>query len=88
MEQKKINIFFAECPPPVPVLAIVLGVIAGIVLIGLLLLLCWKLLTILHDRREYAKFERERLNAKWDTVYYIKNYILYYIIIGCVFIFL
>ncbi|KRY41312.1 Integrin beta pat-3 [Trichinella spiralis] len=56
-----------DCPPPVPVLAIVLGVIAGIVLIGLILLLIWKLLTIIHDRREYAKFEKERLMAKWDT---------------------
>ncbi|VDO82038.1 unnamed protein product [Soboliphyme baturini] len=56
-----------DCPPPVPVLAIVLGVIAGIVLIGLVLLLIWKLLTIIHDRREYARFEKERLMAKWDT---------------------
>ncbi|KFD52702.1 hypothetical protein M514_06358 [Trichuris suis] len=56
-----------DCPPPVPVLAIVLGVIAGIVLIGLILLLIWKLLTMIHDRREYARFEKERLMAKWDT---------------------
>jgi integrin beta 1 len=59
---------FAECPPPVPVLAIVLGVIAGIVILGLILLLVWKLLTVLHDRAEFAKFENERLMAKWDTV--------------------
>uniref|UniRef100_A0A914XQU9 Integrin beta n=1 Tax=Plectus sambesii TaxID=2011161 RepID=A0A914XQU9_9BILA len=56
-----------ECPPPVPVLAIVLGVIAGIVILGLILLLVWKLLTVLHDRAEYARFENERLMAKWDT---------------------
>ncbi|GMT19141.1 hypothetical protein PFISCL1PPCAC_10438 [Pristionchus fissidentatus] len=56
-----------DCPPPVPVLAIVLGVIAGIVILGILLLLLWKLLTILHDRAEYAKFNNERLMAKWDT---------------------
>lgn len=58
----------ADCPPPVPVLAIVLGVIAGIVILGILLLLVWKLLTILHDKAEYAKFNNERLMAKWDTV--------------------
>ncbi|EGT45630.1 hypothetical protein CAEBREN_32640 [Caenorhabditis brenneri] len=57
-----------DCPPPVPVLAIVLGVIAGIVILGILLLLLWKLLTVLHDRAEYAKFNNERLMAKWDTV--------------------
>uniref|UniRef100_A0A8R1DSK3 Integrin beta n=1 Tax=Caenorhabditis japonica TaxID=281687 RepID=A0A8R1DSK3_CAEJA len=56
-----------DCPPPVPVLAIVLGVIAGIVILGILLLLIWKLLTVLHDRAEYAKFNNERLMAKWDT---------------------
>lgn len=60
----------SDCPPPVPVLAIVLGVIAGIVILGILLLLLWKLLTILHDRAEYAKFANERLMAKWDTVSY------------------
>jgi integrin beta 1 len=49
---------------------IVLGVIGAIVLIGLALLLLWKLLTTIHDRREFAKFENERMMAKWDTVSY------------------
>ncbi|TKR65398.1 hypothetical protein L596_025806 [Steinernema carpocapsae] len=56
-----------NCPAPVPVLVIVLGVIAGIVLLGLLLLLLWKLLTFLADRAEFAKFENERLNARYDA---------------------
>jgi len=56
-----------ECPKAVNILAIVLGVIVGIVLVGLALLLIWKLLTTIHDRREYAKFEKERQLAKWDT---------------------
>jgi len=56
-----------DCPPLLPVLAIILGVIAGIVIIGLVLLLLWKLLTIIHDRREFANFEKERLQSKWDT---------------------
>ncbi|XP_006623005.1 integrin beta-PS [Apis dorsata] len=56
-----------ECPPQVYMLGIVLGVIAAIVLIGLALLLLWKLLTTIHDRREFAKFEKERMMAKWDT---------------------
>lgn len=45
-----------------------LGVIAAIVLMGLAILLLWKLLTTIHDRREFAKFEKERMMAKWDTV--------------------
>lgn len=49
-------------------LAIVGGVVGGIVAVGLALLLIWKLFTFIHDRREFAKFEKERQNAKWDTV--------------------
>ncbi|KAK2580997.1 hypothetical protein KPH14_006050 [Odynerus spinipes] len=56
-----------ECPARVDTVGIVLGVIAAIVLIGLALLLLWKLLTTIHDRREFAKFEKERMLAKWDT---------------------
>ncbi|XP_023167612.1 integrin beta-PS isoform X1 [Drosophila hydei] len=56
-----------ECPPKVFMLGIVLGVICAIVLVGLAILLLWKLLTTIHDRREFARFEKERMNAKWDT---------------------
>lgn len=51
-----------------PILGIILGVIGAIVLIGMALLLLWKLLTTINDRREFAKFEKERMIAKWDTV--------------------
>ncbi|XP_028987123.1 integrin beta-1-like isoform X2 [Betta splendens] len=56
-----------DCPAGPDIIPIVAGVVAGIVLIGLALLLIWKLLMIIHDRREFAKFEKEKLNAKWDT---------------------
>uniref|UniRef100_A0AC35TMN0 Integrin beta n=1 Tax=Rhabditophanes sp. KR3021 TaxID=114890 RepID=A0AC35TMN0_9BILA len=56
-----------DCPSPFPVLVVVLAVIAGIVLLGLLLICLWKLLTVLHDRREYAKFEQERLLAQFGA---------------------
>ncbi|XP_055842893.1 integrin beta-PS isoform X1 [Episyrphus balteatus] len=56
-----------ECPPKVFMLGIVLGVIAAIVLVGLAILLLWKLLTTIHDRREFARFEKERMAAKWDA---------------------
>lgn len=49
-------------------LGIVLAVIAAIVLIGLALILLWKMVTSIHDRREFARFEKERMMAKWDTV--------------------
>lgn len=60
--------YFIECPTGPDIIPIVAGVVAGIVLIGLALLLIWKLLMIIHDRREFAKFEKEKMNAKWDTV--------------------
>lgn len=57
-----------DCPAKVFMLGIVLAVIAAVVLIGLAVLLLWKLLTTIHDRREFARFEKERMMAKWDTV--------------------
>lgn len=57
-----------ECPPEIFILSIILSVIALIVLIGLAILLLWKLFTTIHDRREFARFEKERMMAKWDTV--------------------
>jgi len=56
-----------ECPQKVFLIGIIFGVIAAIVLIGLAVLLLWKLLTTIHDRREFARFEKERMMAKWDT---------------------
>lgn len=52
-----------------------LGVIAAIVLIGLALLMLWKMVTTIHDRREFARFEKERMMAKWDTVTNINLFI-------------
>ncbi|XP_042327153.1 integrin beta-2 [Sceloporus undulatus] len=54
------------CPEPPNVAAIVGGTIAGIALIGLLLLLIWRLLTELIDRKEYHRFEKEKSKAKWN----------------------
>ncbi|XP_021366395.1 integrin beta-PS-like isoform X1 [Mizuhopecten yessoensis] len=56
-----------ECPKQVNVLAIVLGVIGGIVAVGLAILLVWKLVTTISDKRELARFEKETQDAKWDT---------------------
>jgi protocadherin alpha len=56
-----------ECPEVVDIMGIVLGVIGAIVAIGLALILMWKVFTTIHDRREFARFEKERMMAKWDT---------------------
>ena len=57
-----------ECPVVVDIMGIILGVIGAIVAIGLMLILMWKVLTTIHDRREYARFEKEQRLAKWDAV--------------------
>ncbi|XP_071966262.1 integrin beta-1-B-like [Antedon mediterranea] len=48
------------------VLWIIIGIIIGIILVGLALLLIWRLLTFIHDRREFEQFEKERQDAKWE----------------------
>ena len=55
--------------------AVIFGVIGGIVLLGILLLIAWKIITTIHDGREYAKFEKESKNAQFDRV---SKHLLFY----------
>lgn len=41
---------------------------ASVVVLGVALLLLWKLLTGVHDRREFAHFQRELEQRRWDRV--------------------
>ncbi|XP_031560652.1 integrin beta-1-like isoform X2 [Actinia tenebrosa] len=69
-ENRQLEIFVKRkrvCPEEAGALAVILGVILGVLGVGLALLLIWKLLATIQDRREFAKFEKERQNAKWDT---------------------
>uniref|UniRef100_A0A2K5DZM1 Integrin beta n=1 Tax=Aotus nancymaae TaxID=37293 RepID=A0A2K5DZM1_AOTNA len=45
--------------------AIVLGCIGGIVAVGLGLVLAYRLLVEIYDRREYSRFEKERQQLNW-----------------------
>ncbi|XP_012586671.1 PREDICTED: integrin beta-2-like [Condylura cristata] len=56
-----------ECVEGPNVAAIVGGTVAGIVLIGVLLLVIWKALTHLSDLREYRRFEKEKLKSQWNN---------------------
>ncbi|KAM6979940.1 integrin beta-6 [Aplochiton taeniatus] len=56
-----------DCPEPPDIAMIVLGVSLSILCIGLILLVAWKLLVSVHDRKEVAKFEAERTKAKWQS---------------------
>lgn len=57
-----------ECRPKLLILPFALGLVGSIVFVGLATLLLWKLLTNIHDRREFVKFEKERMNAQWSAV--------------------
>ncbi|XP_072029360.1 integrin beta-1-like [Amphiura filiformis] len=55
------------CPRPPDVLWVIIGIIVGIILVGLALLFIWRVLTNIHDRREFQQFEKERASARWQT---------------------
>eukprot|EP00794_Sanderia_malayensis_P003179 gene3179-3650_t len=48
------------------ILAIVLGIIGGLLLAAIVALLVWKLLVSSYDKYEYSKFEKERGKSDWN----------------------
>ncbi|MGH0136657.1 UNVERIFIED_CONTAM: hypothetical protein FKN15_062120 [Acipenser sinensis] len=56
-----------DCPKPPNIPLIIWGVSMSVLTIGIILLIIWKLFVSVHDRKEVAKFEAERANAKWQT---------------------
>lgn len=62
-----------SCLPDAPIVPIVLSVVGLMLLIGIATLLTWKVLTHLHDKKEFTRFENERANAIWPTVRMHKN---------------
>uniref|UniRef100_A0A672L5P2 Integrin beta n=1 Tax=Sinocyclocheilus grahami TaxID=75366 RepID=A0A672L5P2_SINGR len=56
-----------DCPEPPNALLIALGVCMSVLIIGITLLVIWKFLVSVHDRKEVAKFEAEKAKAKWQS---------------------
>ena len=56
-----------KCPKDPDFVGIILGVVAMIVMVGLVTILLWKAFTTIHDRREFARFERERMKVKFPA---------------------
>ncbi|XP_072496940.1 integrin beta-2 isoform X2 [Notamacropus eugenii] len=56
-----------ECVAGPNVPAIIGGTVAGVVLIGVLLLAIWKVLTHFSDLHEYKRFEKEKLKSQWNN---------------------
>ncbi|GFS27102.1 integrin beta [Elysia marginata] len=54
-----------QCPEPLNVIPVVVGVIIGVVLLGLFILLLWKVITYFVDKREYSRFQEDIAKGKW-----------------------
>ncbi|KAM9839732.1 integrin beta-1-like [Aulostomus maculatus] len=54
-----------ECPSGPNVILITAVLSASVVVLGVALLLLWKLLTSIHDRREFARFQGELKQRRW-----------------------
>lgn len=57
------------CPPgPPDPITIGLGISGAIFIVGILLLVLWKILTMVYDNVEYSRFESEIKNPAWEKV--------------------
>ncbi|XP_071950753.1 integrin beta-1-like [Antedon mediterranea] len=68
-----------SCPEGIDALWLAIGIIIGILLVGLALLLAWKIATYIYDKREYAKFLKELENARTDAV---RNDYFFYLVVN------
>ncbi len=57
----------STCPPQVDIFPIVFSVLGVILLIGIGTLLLWKVLTHIHDKKEFMRFENQRAAEIWTT---------------------
>ncbi|GLG99132.1 Integrin beta-PS [Gryllus bimaculatus] len=57
-----------ECSAAINLIGIVLGISGTTLFLVILTILIWKLLTTVHDRREYAKYVSELENTQWAAV--------------------
>uniref|UniRef100_A0AAY4CIT6 Integrin beta n=1 Tax=Denticeps clupeoides TaxID=299321 RepID=A0AAY4CIT6_9TELE len=56
-----------RCPEPPNIVAIVAGSVAGVALIGLLILLIIKALIYIKDAKEWKNFQNEKKKSKWTN---------------------
>ncbi|MPC10061.1 Integrin beta-2 [Portunus trituberculatus] len=55
-----------ECPEEINVWAVMGGILGAVVVVGLLLLIAWKIVTHFKDKREYETFMKNRSMAIWS----------------------
>uniref|UniRef100_H2YKU2 Integrin beta n=1 Tax=Ciona savignyi TaxID=51511 RepID=H2YKU2_CIOSA len=54
-----------NCPKPIDPVIIVLPIVAGIVVLGMIALIAWKVYQTWRDKREWQVFENEMKKSKW-----------------------
>lgn len=57
-----------DCPTPVDPIPIVAGIVGGIVVIGIALLIAFKLFSNYRDKMEYERFQEEEKKRNWTEV--------------------
>ncbi|XP_045622174.2 integrin beta-PS isoform X1 [Procambarus clarkii] len=55
-----------DCPTYHNIYYTMLGVLLAVVVIGLCVLIAWRIIVSLHDKREFEKFILDKQNAKWS----------------------
>uniref|UniRef100_A0A3Q4GHV6 Integrin beta subunit cytoplasmic domain-containing protein n=1 Tax=Neolamprologus brichardi TaxID=32507 RepID=A0A3Q4GHV6_NEOBR len=60
------EILSVVCPPGPNVIQITTVLSGSVVVLGVALLLLWKLLTSIHDHREFARFQRALEQRRWN----------------------
>ena len=58
----------SECGQANDPAAVVVGVVVGVLLMGLISLLVWKVVVTIQDRIAFVRFQNNRLHAKWGVV--------------------
>ncbi|RWS22001.1 Integrin beta-PS-like protein [Leptotrombidium deliense] len=56
-----------ECPEKISIAITSIKIISGILLVGILTVVLWKIITHCHDKREFERFEKEIQNANWEA---------------------
>ena len=57
-----------ECGKSFPTWAIILIIVSGVIAVGLAILITWKILDTMQQKRECARFNEEKKKAAWEMV--------------------
>lgn len=72
-----INLIHLGCPKGFPVWGIVTIIVSAVLAIGFALLIAWKILDTMQQKRECARFNEERKKATWETVSVFLSYLTF-----------